>query len=203
MVYLVEYGIENVGAEPWPADGVVTNLLDGASNRYLMSPTASGLGESGPLLGGQVQPGAIVWASAGYVVPENLPGPALIWTFSPHAGSTSRVHVVIAHEEGAGTISPDRYSVTVTDVFLNLRGDVLHIEGEIRNLGDAPLTVGVSSISLTSSAGMADLFLAAPPLPWTVEPGQSQVVELQYSKPNASSALLTILGYSFEIQGLG
>jgi len=44
--------------------------------------------------------------------------------------------------------------------------------------------------------------MAAPLLPWTVQPGQTQVIELQYPKPDAPAALLTLLGYSFEIQGL-
>jgi len=34
------------------------------------------------------------------------------------------------------------------------------------------------------------------------EPGQTQIVELQFARPSASAALLTILGYSFEIQGM-
>jgi hypothetical protein len=110
--------------------------------------------------------------------------------------------VIIPHETTGRPISPDQYSVAITDVFLNLRGDVLHIQGEIRNTGENPLTVGLSDITLTSSAGLSDLLLAAPPLPWTVQPGQTQVIELQYSTPAASAALLTILGYSFEIQGL-
>jgi len=54
----------------------------------------------------------------------------------------------------------------------------------------------------TMSAGMSDLRMAAPLLPWTVQPGQTQVIELQYPKPDAPAALLTLLGYSFEIQGL-
>ena len=44
--------------------------------------------------------------------------------------------------------------------------------------------------------------MAAPPLPWTIEPNQRQVIELQYRAPDASSVLLTILGYAFEINGL-
>jgi hypothetical protein len=92
--------------------------------------------------------------------------------------------------------------VTITDAFLSNDGDALIIEGEVRNTGGELLTVELSHISLTSSAGMSDLRVAAPPLPWTVQPGQTQVIELQYTKPAASAALLGLLGYSFEIQGL-
>jgi hypothetical protein len=79
---------------------------------------------------------------------------------------------------------------------------VLIIEGEVQNIGGEPLTVELSDVSLTSSAGMSDLRMAAPLLPWTIQPGQTQVIELQYPKPDAPAALLTLLGYSFEIQGL-
>lgn len=202
MVYLVEFTIENVGAEPWRADWVVSQLQDGAGNRYLMSPAASAVGEHGPLLGGEIQPGATVQASVGYIVPETLAGPALIWTFVPRSDAPSRANVVISYEADTGSVPPGQFTVSVTDAFLNMRGDVLHVEGEIRNAGEDQFRVGLSDISLTSSAGMADLHLAAPPLPWTIEPGQTQVIELQFARPNAPAALLTVLGYSFEIQGM-
>ncbi|MBU0702559.1 MAG: hypothetical protein KKC18_01670, partial [Chloroflexi bacterium] len=86
--------------------------------------------------------------------------------------------------------------------FLNSAGDVLFIEGEIHNAGSEPFTVELNYISLTSSSGTSSLRVAAPPLPWTVQPGQTQVIELQYEKPAAPTALLAMLGYSFEIQGL-
>jgi hypothetical protein len=62
--------------------------------------------------------------------------------------------------------------------------------------------VELGDISLTSSAGMSALQVAAPPLPWTIQPNQAQMIELQYDKPDAATALLTLLGYSFEIRGL-
>jgi hypothetical protein len=136
------------------------------------------------------------------MVPDTLAGPALIWTFMPRSDAPSRANVVISYEVDASPASPSAYTVSVTDVFLNMRGDVLHVEGEIRNTGDGPLTVGLSDITLTSSAGMAELHLAAPPMPWSIEPGRTQIVELQFARPNASAALLTILGYSFEVLGL-
>jgi hypothetical protein len=49
---------------------------------------------------------------------------------------------------------------------------------------------------------MGKLIMDTPPLPWTIEPGQTRVIELQFESPDASSVLLTLLGYSFEISGL-
>jgi hypothetical protein len=136
------------------------------------------------------------------MVPETLAGPTLAWTFSPWTGSELRASVGIPYEPEAAPSPAGQSEVNISDAFLSREGDTLIIEGEVRNTGVEPLTVELSDISLTSSGGMSDLRLAAPPLPWTVQPGQAQIIELQYSKPDASAALLTLLGYSFEIQGL-
>jgi hypothetical protein len=86
--------------------------------------------------------------------------------------------------------------------FISSNGNRLVIGGEIRNTGDAPITVDPSDITLTSSAGMSALSSAAPPLSWTIQPDQTQVFELQFERPDASTVLLTIVGYSFEIRGI-
>ena len=199
MHYLVEFSVENVGATVLKADTFTMQLQDGVGNGYLLSPAASAVGEHGPL-SGEIGPGATVTGTAGYLVPETLAGPTLIWTFSPWPGSELRASVSIPYEAATGPASAGQAEVGITDVFLD--GDVLVIEGEVRNTGAGPFTVGLSEISLTSSAGMSDLRTAAPPLPWTIGPGETQVIELQYEKPDAAAALLALLGYSFEIQGL-
>ena len=202
MYYLVEFSVENVGTAPLDADGFAMQLQDGVGNQYLISPAASGIGEYGPL-GGEIAPGVTADGTAGYVVPETLAGPTLIWVFTPQPGSELRASVSIPYEGGAvGPVSGGQAEVDVTDAFLNSAGDVLFIEGEIHNAGSEPFTVELNDISLTSSGGTSTLRVAAPPLPWTVQPGQTQVIELQYEKPAASTALLAMLGYSFEIQGL-
>jgi hypothetical protein len=201
MAYLVEFSVENVGTVPLDATAFDMQLQDGAGNGYLLSPAASAAGEHGPF-SGEIAPGATVQGTAGYLVPETLVGPTLTWTFSPRPGSELRASVSIPYEAGAEPTAPDQAEVTVTDAFLSGDGDVLIVEGEVRNTGGQMLTVTLSDISLTSSAGMSELRVAAPPLPWAVEPGQTQVVELQYAKPDASAALLSLLGYSFEIKGL-
>jgi len=201
MYYLVEFSVENVGTVPLDADAFALQLQDGAGNRYLLSPAASAAGEYGPL-GGEIGPGTTVQGTAGYLVPEALAGPTLIWTFNPWPGSELQVSVNIPYQAEAGPAEASQAEVNITDAFLSDDGGVLIIEGEVRNTGAEPLTVEVGDVSLTSSAGMSDLRMAAPPLPWAIEPGQTQVVELQYARPEASAALLSLLGYSFEIQGL-
>ncbi|MFQ6101866.1 MAG: DUF4352 domain-containing protein [Anaerolineae bacterium] len=201
MYYLVEFSVENVGAVSLDANAFNVQLQDGVGNRYLLSPEASAAGEHGPL-SGEIEPGATVQGTAGYLVPEALAGPTLVWSFSPQPGSELRASVSIPYEGEAGLVSRGQADVEITDAFLDGGGDVLIIEGEVWNRGSGPLTVELSDISLTSSAGMSALRSAAPPLPWTVQPGETQIIELQYEKPDAPTALLALLGYSFEIGGL-
>ncbi|MDY6875274.1 MAG: DUF4352 domain-containing protein [Chloroflexota bacterium] len=201
MYYLVEFSVENIGPTLLNANAFTLQLQDGAGNQYLLSPAASAAGEYGPL-NGEINPGTMVQSTAGYLVPEALAGPTLIWTFSPRPGSELRTSVSIPYQAEAGSAAPGQAEVNITDAFLSDNGDVLIVEGEVRNTGAQQLTVEVGDISLTSVAGMSDLRMAAPLLPWTIEPGQVQVIELQYAKPNASTALLSLMGYSFEIQGL-
>ncbi len=204
MYYLVEFSVENVGAAPLNADNFAMQLQDGVGNQYLLSPAASSAGEHGPL-SGEIAPGATVQGTAGYVTPKTLAGPTLTWTFNPQPGSELRASVSIPYEgEGGGEVEPasGQAEVRITDAFLNSAGDKLIIEGEVSNVGETPLVVELSDVSLTSSSGIGELRVAAPPLPWTIEPDQTQVIELQYEKPEASTALLALLGYSFEIQGL-
>jgi hypothetical protein len=200
MYYLVEFSVENVGGAPLDAGGFNMELQDGVGNEYLLSPAASAFGEYGSL-GGQVDPGTTAQGTAGYLVPDTLAGPTLIWTFSPGLGMELRAMVSIPYAAGTEPVA-GQADVNISDAFLSDNDNVLNIEGEVRNTGNGPLTVETDDISLTSSAGMSSLRSAAPPLPWVIDPGQTQIIDLQYDTPAASTALLTLLGYSFEIGGL-
>ena len=203
MYYLVEFSVENVGTAVLDATTFNMQLWDAVGNEYLLSSEASTFGEYGPL-GDEIGPGITMQGTAGYLVPETLAGPALTWTFTPQPGSELRASVSIPYETDAQSPSPGQANVTIDEdsTFVSSDGDFLVIGGEVRNTGGEPLTVELSDINLTSSAGMGALRSAAPPLPWTIQPGQAQIIELQYEKPDASTVLLVILGYSFEIRGL-
>ena len=197
--FLVEFTVENPGEQPLTTDTFSMRLRDSLGNTYLVSPQASEAGESGPLTG-QIQPGASAQGSAGYVVPDPLPTGAIAWIFSPRPGA-QQVSVSIPYEDtgDAVALQPD---VRVTDAFLSDDGSILIIEGQVRNRDTHPLVVEPSDVTLSSSAGMGELVTEAPPLPWTIEPGQVQIIELQYQRPEASTVLLELLGYSFEIGGV-
>jgi hypothetical protein len=201
MYYLVEFSVENVGAATLNADAFDMQLQDGVGNVYLLSPAASALGAGG-LLSGQIPSGTTAKGAAGYVVPGALAGPTLVWTFSPGPGSEARADVSIPYDGGAGPVRPAQARVDVYDAFASNDGATLIIEVSVRNVGDSPLPVNVRDIVLSSSAGTSELVMAAPPLPWTIEPGQAREVELVFEKPDAPAAVLMLLGFSFEIGGL-
>jgi hypothetical protein len=203
MYYLVEFSVTNVGTSSLDTAAFHMQLQDDVGSVYLLSPAASASGEYGPL-GAEIAPGATAQGTAGYLVPETLAGPTLLWTFTPQPRSELRANVSIPYEPGSEPSAPGQAEVTVDEdgTFLSNNGTVLVIGGEVRNIGGEPLTVNLSDISLTSSAGMSALRSAAPPLPWTIQPGETQVIELQYEKPDAATALLTLLGFSFEVRGL-
>jgi hypothetical protein len=202
MYYLVEFSVDNEGASPLAIDRFSMKLEDSMGNTYLLSPPASEAGDFGPLRG-EVAPGNSAQGSAGYLVPDPLPSGPLIWTFSPRAGSEAQASVSIPYEGGAGDEpSVTQADVAVNDAFFSSDGNTLILEGEIRNTGTAPLTIEEEDISLSSSAGLSELIVAAPLLPWTIEPDETQVIELQYQRPDASTVLLELVGYSFEINGL-
>jgi len=200
MYYLVEFTIENVGTEPVDTTGFTTRLQDGVGNTYLSSSSASILGNAGPL-SGEIAPGDLVSGSAGYLVPETMAGPSVIWIFRPLPGSELQASVSLLYQEIPDEpVVAARAVVNVNDAFVD--DDVLYIEASVQNVGTSALIVEQTDISLSSSDGLATLRMSAPPLPWVVDPGSSQTVELAYEKPDVSSVLLSLVGYAFEIGGL-
>lgn len=202
MYYVVEFSVGNEGEVPLTADRFAMRLNDSVGNTYLLSPAASVAGEFGPL-SGEIAPGASAQGSAGYLVPDPLPTGPLVWTFSPSPGSEAQASVSIPYEgEAEGEPSVTQASVAIDDAFFSRDGSTLILEGEVRNTGTESLTVEQADISLSSSAGLGEFIMAAPPLPWIIEAGEGQIIELQYQRPDASTVLLELLGYSFEIDGL-
>ena len=202
MYYVVEFSIENLGTVPLEVSRLDMRLHDGVGNEYLLSPAASAIGDRGSL-SGAIAAGNTAQGTAGYVVPESLSGPILIWTFSPRPSSELRASVRIPYVEPETVIPAVHLEVRITGAYLDDGDDVLVIEGELRYEEEtAPLTVEASDISLTSSLGAADLLMTAPGLPWTLRADQMQVFELRYRRPETPVAVLSLLGYSFEIEGL-
>jgi hypothetical protein len=199
MYYLVEFSLENSGVGSVNINDFALRLQDGTGTWYDVSSEASAMGEYGWLMT-EIAPGSTAQATAGYVVPEAMSGTAVIWSFMGASGEQASFS--IPYQPSESSTSVVQVDVTITDAFVSSDGSLVVIEGELQNGGDTAVTVELADTSLTSSAGSSELRLAAPPLPWTVEPGKTQVIELQFSRPDASTALLSLMGYTFEIQGL-
>ncbi len=198
IVFLVEFTIQNTGQAALDTRALVMELTDGAGNRYLPTPSYADLGEYGPLTG-DVPAGMGVSGTAAYIVPEELAGPAFTWTFGLHSDSELRARFTIPYNPPTSPITQPE--VDILEAFLGEGGEVLHVVAEIYNPGEVPLTVSADDISLSSSAGPGEMILAAPPLPWTIEAYDAREVELEFARPEAAAAVLTILGYTFEISG--
>ncbi len=198
--YLVEFSVENVGDADLATHPFSMRLLDQLGSTYLVSRSASEAGRYGPL-SGEIAPGASVQATAGYLVPDPLPGSTLTWVFSPRPGLDA-AGIVIPHKSEEDPYAEAQAEVTVDDAFLVDDGRTLIIVGQVLNRGEHPLTVESTGVVLTSDDGLGELISTGPRLPWLVEPGETQMIELQYRRPDASVAILELLGHSFEIGGL-
>lgn len=197
MIYGVEFLVENSGSSPLMPGDYLMLLLDSLGNRYLPSSAAME-----GLLSSPVPPGESAEGVALYVVPEMLAGPDVTWVFSPAANSELRARFAIPYSPDTGVSSASAYEVDVYDAFVSEDGQVLHILADIYNDSDIALTVMEEDVILSSSAGQMGLTMTAPQLPWTVPADDFREVEMMFERPDASSAVLTILGYTFEISGL-
>lgn len=198
MVYLVEFRVRNTSAMALDPRAFVTELEDASGARYLPWPSASSQGRYGPLQE-RLEPGEEVNGSVGYLVPDTLAGPTLVWIFGPRADSELRARFSIPYSPARAEVWPE---VTVLQAFLGEEGEVLHIVARVRNTGSGLLEVTAADVSLSSSAGPGELETAAPPFPWSIAGGEAREVELQFARPMASTCIVTILGYTFEISGL-
>lgn len=199
VAYFVEVVVENGGtAALFPRD-FAADLLDADGNRYIPSPSLAGRGKYGPLPE-EIPAGGRAEGTFAYVIPEAVSGPALTWVFGPQATSELRARFSLSYTPPPAGMA--EAEVEVTQAFLGEGGEVLHIVARVRNRGSAALTVTEKDISLSSRAGLGELQVAAPPLPWEIGAGGEREVELQFARPRASSCVVTILGYTFEISGL-
>lgn len=199
VAYFVEVAVENMGAASLVTRDFVTELVDGDGNRYLPAPSLAAQGKHGPLPG-EIPAGGRAEGTVAYIIPEAVAGPTLTWVFGPHAALELRARFSLAYTPPPVAMAVAE--VTVLQAFLGEGGEVLHIVALVRNSGQAPLEVTMQDISISSRAGAAELQMAAPLLPWTIAAGEKREVELQFARPQATTCVVTILGYTFEISGL-
>jgi hypothetical protein len=207
---LMDVTVENIGTEVLEPRYFQTFLAAGAGNRYPLTFAAEQYAHYGfptePL-----GPGETVIGSYGYLVTANLQG-EFRWVFNPQPASENWVLVPISADLPPIAPTPQPtpaagfavVTVQTNDVFVNRDDGVLDIVLRVENTSGGVVRITADDISLTSfSDGELTLVAPAPPLPWTIEPGELKLFQLQYQIPTSNSALLTVQGYTFSIENLG
>jgi hypothetical protein len=197
--FVVEYRITNRGEDVIDPVRFDMVLEDDIGQRFSLNAEATALGLYGrPSV--PLQPGADVRGSAGYVLPSDVALP-LTWIFRIDATTEDPARHVLAFVKP--TPEPSRPFVQLTDAFYDAGREVIVISGTIENQGETLFEVTSEDVSLTSGAGESTLQAASPLLSWTIEPGVEAPFELQFNRPQGTNtALFTLMGFSFEIQGL-
>ncbi len=200
--YLVDFSVTGSGTGALDASLFQMELIDASGKRYSISVPASQAGSYGPP-GGQLLPGTTLTATAGFVVPESLPGASVIWTFSPQPGGSSpaRFQLSIAGppptpEPGALVIvqlTGARYSDDATEVI---------VSGGIGNTSKQAITVSLSDANLQAGGSLVPVKSTEPALPWTLQPGQNLAFTIHFARPPAGTAIFRMMQSSFELGGL-
>jgi hypothetical protein len=178
------------------------DLIDASGKRYALSIPASQAGPYGPP-GGQLLPGVTITATAGFIVPDALPGTNVIWTFSPQAGSASPARFQLPIGGLPPTPDPRALvAVQVTQVRYSPDGQEVLISGGVGNTAKEAVTITLADINLQSGSALIQVHSTEPALPWALQPGQNLAFVLRFARPPAGSAVFKVLQSSFELSGL-
>lgn len=198
-VFHIDYQVQNVGTTSVETNSLTTVLADDVGNLYALNPVASQLGNNPPL-SGSVAPGQTVVATAGFQIPAGLSSPVLRWQVSI-VGTNSSIQINIPFQDAA--TANQQVNIQLSEVSIPPDGSSVLIIGQITNLGNQPVIVDVSDISLTSSSGTIHQILSTnPAFPWSVPPGQTLLYAVTFQRPLTSDAIFSILNQSFQITGL-
>jgi hypothetical protein len=200
--YLADFSVTRLGSGALDASLFQLELLDVSGKRYELSIQASLAGTYGPP-GGQLLPNTTLTATAGFVVPEALPGTAVILTFSPQVGTQAPARFQLPIAGPPPTPDP-RALVTVQVVGARYSDDATEVivSGGIGNTSKEPLTVSLSDISLQAGGTLVPVKTTEPELPWTLQPGQNLAFTVHFVRPPAGTAIFKMMQSSFELGGL-
>jgi hypothetical protein len=200
--YQVDFSVTATGPGVLDASLFQMELGDAAGKRYALSVPASQAGSYG-LPGGQLLPGITLTATAGFVVPDDLPGANVIWIFSPRVGDASPARFQLAVAGPPPTPDPrSRVVVQVTGArYSNDTAEII-ISGGAGNSSKEPVTVSLSDISLQAGGSLVQVTVTEPGLPWVLQPGQNLAFTIRFARPPAGTAVFRMLQSSFELSGL-
>jgi hypothetical protein len=200
--YLVDFSVTASGSDVLDASLFQMELLDAAGNRYTLSIPASQAGSYGPA-GGQLLQETTLTATAGFIVPEVLPGPNVFWTFSPTPDGSAPARFQLSIVGPTPTPEP-RAFVTVQVIQARYSNDATEIviSGGIGNAAKEPVTISLSDINLQAGGTLVPVMSTDPELPWTLQPGQNLAFTIHFARPPAGTATLRMMQSSFELGGL-
>ena len=174
------------------------SLVDDLGNVYALNPTASQTANNPPLAG-TINPGQTIVASAGYQIPAGITSSALRWQVTD-VETGGQVQVNIPFEEGGA--SGQQAVVQLQEVRISPEGSNLIIVGQVTNLGQQPLVIEVSDVTLSSNGTVYLMQSTNPAFPWVVGAGQTLLFEVTFQRPFSQTATFEVLNYSFELTGL-
>jgi hypothetical protein len=150
-----------------------------------------------PVLGGALNVGQIIQATAGYQVPASLKSGTVQWIISD-ASTGAQIQVIIDY--GGGSNAAQQTSITLVGATVTDDKTSLLMDGQITNLGSQQMVVTQQDLSLRTADGASFLLLATnPELPWTIPPGQTLQFFVRYQNPQADTAVFTVLNQSFQL----
>ena len=198
--YLVDYQVQNVGLTALDTSRLGLTLSDESGNQYAVNPAAGQLGNF-PVLGGFLNAGQTIQATAGYQIPTGLNSANVHWLVT-HSTTGAQLQVMIPFSGGAR--AAQNAQVTLTEAAVSPDLARLSLNGQITNLGDQPLVVAETDLSLRTDDGSAYLMLSTnPAFPWTVAPGQSVPYSVTFQRPaTADNAIFTVFNQPFQLSNL-
>jgi hypothetical protein len=200
--YQVDFSVTATGSNPLDASLFQMELIDSSGQRYTLSIPASQAGSYGPP-GGQLLPNSTLTATAGFIVPDTLPGANVVWTFSPQAGAASPARFQLPVAGATLVVDPRTLVVVqVTQARYSADGQELIVSGGVGNTAKEAVTLSLSDIMLQTGSSLIQINSTGPTLPWTLQPGQNLAFVIHFARPPAGTATFRLLQSSFELSGL-
>jgi hypothetical protein len=148
-------------------------------------------------------PGTTLTATAGFVVPESLPGASVIWTFTPRADGSSPARFQLSVAGPPPTPEPRALAVVqLTGARYSNDATEVIVSGGIGNTSKQAITVSLSDINLQSGVTLVAVKSTEPALPWTLQPGQNLAFTINFARPPAGTAIFRLMQSSFELGDL-
>jgi len=200
--YQVDFSVTATGGNVLDASLFQMELIDASGKRYTLSIPASQAGNYGPP-GGQLLPNTTLTATAGFIVPDALPGSNVIWTFSPQAGVASPARFQLPIAGLPPTPNPRaQVVVQVTQARYSADGQELWVSGGVGNTAKEAVTISLADVMLQSGSSLIQVNSTDPVLPWALQPGQNLAFVIRFARPPGGTATFRLLQSSFELSGL-